>query len=251
MLSVAILAKNEGDKLSRCLKSVRFADEIIVIDDESTDKTAQIAKEGGAKVLARKSNGNFASQRNYALQEAKGDWVLLVDADEEITPQLAVEVRRVTEKETDDAFSAYYIRRRDFFWNKELLWGETRSAWQKGIIRLVKKNSGSWEGLVHEVFVPTAKTGVLKSFINHYAHRSIADFLASVNFYSTLRAEELHKKNKKTNILAIFLFPFGKFFYTYFIKLGFRDGAAGFVYSFMMSFHSFLVRSKLYLLNAK
>jgi hypothetical protein len=141
---------------------------------------------------------------------------------------------------------AYYIRRRDFFLGKELRFGETQKVRNKGIIRLVKKNSGEWMGNVHEVFYTAARTSLMDGYITHYPHPSVKDFLNDINTYSSLRAKELYNHGKKTSILEIILYPFAKFLLNYFLYLGFLDGAIGFMYAFIMSFHSFLVRAKLY-----
>lgn len=223
MISAVILSPNKDAVSKRTLDSLSFTDEILYIP----------------------VHNDFAQARNEGLQKAQYDWILFVDTDEEISKKLAEEIIKV--QNTTSSIGAYYITRRDFFWGKELKYGETYTARSNGIIRFVRKGSGVWVGKVHEEFKTTNKTATLEGFINHYPHQTIADFLTSINSYSTLRADELVNMHVRTNVFQIVLFPFGKFWYTYFLKLGFLDGAAGFVYSFMMSFHSFLVRSKLYL----
>ncbi len=250
MLTCVILAKNEEKTIEKAIKSVKFADEILVVDDDSTDKTAVTAVKAGATILTHTLSNNFAAQRNYALEKAAGEWVLFLDADEEITPELKKNIVQIVKKEKSE-FAAYYLKRRDKLWGRELKHGELASAYNKGIIRLVKKSSGTWVGTVHEEFRPTGQTGQLTGFINHTPHQSFKDFLEDVNNYSTIRAQELYDIHKKTNVLQIMFYPIIKFKYTYFLKMGFLDGPEGFSYSFMMSFHSFLVRSKLYMLWQK
>ena len=138
------------------------------------------------------------------------------------------------------------MKRRDYFWGKELKYGETKKVRNQGIVRLVKKGAGKWMGTVHEVFNTVENIGSLNGYINHYPHPTLKEFIEDVNTYSSIRAEELFNQGVKTNIFQIIFYPLIKFKYNYFILLGFLDGPAGFVYSFMMSFHSFLVRSKLY-----
>lgn len=250
MLTCVILAKNEEKTIEKAIKSAEFADEILVVDDDSTDNTATLALKAGATILTHSLNGNFADQRNYAQEKAAGEWVLFLDADEEVMPELKKSILEITKIE-NNKISAYYIKRRDRLWGRELTHGEVEKAYNKGIIRLVKKNSGKWEGTVHEEYKPNGQTGQLSGYINHTPHQSIKEFLEDVNTYSTLRAQELYHAHKKTNALEILFFPILKFKYTYFLKLGFLDGPEGFIYSFMMSFHSFLVRAKLYLLWQK
>ncbi len=205
----------------RTLDSISFADEVLYIP--VTD--------------------DFGHARNEGLAKAKNEWIFYIDSDEVVSSELQKELGG------ELVSDAYYISRRDFFWGRELKYGETQTARSQGIIRLVKKGSGKWSGKVHEVFEAKGRVGRLKGSINHYPHQTIAEFLASINEYSTLRAEELYTSGVLSNVYQILIYPFGKFWYTYIIKLGFLDGPAGFVYSFMMSFHSFLVRSKLYLAN--
>lgn len=268
-ISAVVLTKNEEKNIERCLQSLSFCNEIVVIDDYSIDGTLRkiinfkngFKKKGvEIKVLQRHLNGNFSDQRNFGLNQAKGDWLLFVDADEEISSPLIQEIKNeiylTNEKklkrqiEQKNIIVAYYIKRRDFFWGREVRFGDINLVKKIGLIRLVRKNFGWWEGLVHErlkIKNRNLKIKFLKNYINHYPHQNVKEFLKEINFYSSLRAEELFRANKKTNILEIVLYPLGKFIINYFFRLGFLDGAVGFVYAFMMSFYSFLVRTKLYL----
>ncbi len=243
-LSTVILTKNEEKNIKRAVRSVLFSSEVIVIDDNSTDKTIEIAKDLGCKVFIRSINGDFSAERNFGMEKAQGDWILFLDSDEEITPELRAEILEVLKNES--RLRSFYIKRRDLFWSRSLKHGEVNTAYSKGFIRLFKKGSGSWKNSVHEVFETHHKTGHLIHFINHYPHENVTEFIHSVNYYSTLRSKELFHSGKRTNVWQIIFYPFMKFFYTYFVRLGFLDGPAGFVYSFLMSFHSFLVRAKLY-----
>jgi glycosyltransferase involved in cell wall biosynthesis len=241
MISAVILTKNEEKNIERCLNSLHFCDEIIIVDDNSTDATLELAEKYSPKVYKRALNNDFAAQRNYGLEKASGEWMLFIDADEEITTDLAIEIGNI-----DATNSAYALKRKDFFWKKELKYGETSSVRNNGLIRLVKRNSGLWIRPVHEVFQTTGSIGVLSGYINHYPHQQIKDFLNEINTYSTIRAIELKDQKKTVNVISVLAYPFGKFLYVYFIKRGFLDGPAGFAYAFFMSFHSFLVRAKLY-----
>jgi len=245
VLTGIVLTKNEEKNIKRALVSLSFCDEILVVDDESSDKTVQIAASMGAIMIRHKLNNNFSAQRNFALQKSRGDWILFLDADEQVSSELKEEIVSLIKNKTLKNVS-YYIKRRDYFWGRELYYGDTVHVRSKGLIRLMKKNSGSWVSPVHETFRSFAPIGQLEGYINHYPHQNVREFLQDINHYSTLRAKELFKKGITTNIILILLYPFGKFFWTYFFQLGFLDGPAGFIYAFMMSFHSFLVRAKLY-----
>jgi len=261
MLSAVVLTKNEEKNIERCLKSLDFVDEIVVVDDYSSDNTLnQISKikkqndKSKFKIFQRKLNSDFAEQRNFGMQKASGEWVLFLDADEEVPDGLKEEIKEViryASLERDDLVG-FYIKRRDYFWGREVKFGEVLKVRRKGILRLIKKGFGKWRGKVHEKLEIgnwKLEVGKLKNFINHYPHSTIKEFLHEVNFYSSLRAGELFEQGKKTNILAIIFYPLLKFILNYFIYLGFLDGPTGFVYAFMMSFHSFLVRGKLYIKN--
>ena len=246
-LSAVILTLNEEKNIERSIRSCIFANEIIILDDFSTDRTLEIAKNHKVTIIQRKLNDNYSNQRNYGLKEAKGDWIIYLDADEEISNDLKKEIQLFLDKEND--FKVAYIKRRDFWWGKVLKHGEVRKVYTKGLTRLIKKNSGLWKGQVHEEFVFNGLSTTLDNYINHYPHPTIKEFIESINKYSSLRSEELYRLNKKTNILDISFTPFFKFINNYIFKLGFLDGIRGFIYSFLMSFHSFLVRTKLYRLN--
>ena len=241
-ISVVILTKNSQNTLEKTLKSVNFAKEILLIDEDSTDDTLFLAKKYGARVINRKLTNNFSAQRNFGIKKTMEDWVLFIDADEVLSKELTQEIKEMS----DPNVESFYIKRRDIFWGRVLKYGELRAAYRKGIVRLIKKNSGIWEGQVHERFVTTKTTGYFKGFINHYSHNSIKEFIVDINNYSTIRAKELQIMGKKTNIFQILFYPIVKFKMNYILKLGFLDGVHGFIYSFMMSFHSFLVRAKLY-----
>lgn len=242
-ITAVILTKNEEKNIEDCIKSVSFCDEILVIDDMSFDNTIAIAEKYEVKIIRREMVGDYAAQRNVALEHAKHDWLLYVDADERVVDGLKEEIQSAVQNTPNQAF---YIKRRDWWWNHELKYGEVRKVRSKGLIRLIKKGAGTWEGKVHEEFKTAPPTATLQHFLDHYPHPSIKDFLQEINRYSSLRAEELLLQNVKVNIFSIIAYPFFKFILVYFLYLGFLDGPAGFGYAFLMSFHSFLARVKLY-----
>ncbi|OGK37899.1 hypothetical protein A3F32_01755 [Candidatus Roizmanbacteria bacterium RIFCSPHIGHO2_12_FULL_42_10] len=247
MLSIAILSKNEEENLKELLPSLSFAQEILIIDAHSYDQTVEVAKKHGARVISS-SDPSFSNRRNKAMHEARNNWVLFIDADERLSQELINEIQNVVHKNNDFSYRIPLI---DVFWGQDVKFGEVWKARTKGIMRLVKKGSGEWRGDVHEEYISHIPVLTMQYQLKHYSHASIADFLTSVNEFSTLKAKELYFNGHRATFLHIALYPCTKFLYTYFILLGFLDGAAGFVYSFMMSFHSFLVMSKLYLLQNK
>lgn len=245
MITAVVLTKNEEKHILDCLKSLSFCDEVLVIDDDSTDSTKKLAKEAGAVVIEHPLQENFSAQRNFALEKAKNDWVLFIDADEVVSKKLAEEIVSQTESETH---AGYFIYREDTLFKKVLKHGELGN---KKFVRLGKKGTGKWVGKVHETWNMESSIGTLKNPIMHTPHETLFEFISEINFYTTLRAKELHEQKVTSHWYSILLYTKGKFFQTYFLKLGFLDGVPGLIMSLMMTLHSFLVRSKLYLLQKK
>ncbi len=246
MISAIILTKNEERNIKDCLEGLSWCDEKIVIDDESEDRTLEIAKKLGAKVFTRRLS-NFSGQRNFGLEKAKGDWVLFVDADERISQALWYEIMQYVNDPVEN-LSGFFLKRVDIMWGKKLKHGESGAL---KLMRLAKKGSGKWTGTVHEKWNIPGKTGILDNPLYHYPHSTVDQFLAEINKYTDLRAKELYEQGVKTNWFLILLYPKTKFFLNYVIRLGFLDGLAGLITALMMSFHSFLVRGKLWLLWEK
>lgn len=239
-ISFVVLTRNEEKNIGRCLSSLKsFADEILVLDEFSTDKTVGIAEKFGARVIQNKNSDDFAAARNFAMEHARNEWVFFVDSDEEMIGGLEG-IGGLDE-------NCFRIRRADVMWKRELEHGEN-GTWNE--VRLVKKDAGKWQGRVHEVFKTQDTIGQLNDiYLKHYPHQSVAEFLTEINLYSDIRAKELWDTGVKSGIWQIAFYPLGKFLLDYVFLLGFLDGTPGFVVAAMMSFYSFLVRSKLYLLN--
>lgn len=251
MISAIILVKNEEENIIDCIESVLFCDQIIVIDDYSTDRTTELIKQKQKEhpkieIYKRKLNGNFSAQRNFGIEKSKFDWIFFVDADERISKDLSSEIKENVTAST--AQGGFLLKRVDFMWGKELKHGETGNI---KLLRLFNKNKGQLKGTVHESWVTDSEIGLLLNPILHYPHPTISEFLREINFYTDLRAEELYKEGKKSGFISIILYAKGKFFMNYIFKLGFMDGVPGLIHAILMSFHSFLVRGKLWLLWQK
>lgn len=245
-VSVIVLTKNEEKNIADCLKNLKWCDELIVIDGNSTDETVKIAEKNNAKVYLR-SLDDFSNQRNFGITKANGEWILFVDADERISDALAFEISNVLSNwanGVENEYKGFYVSRNDIIWGKELKYGESGIK----LLRLAKKNSGNWTGKVHEKWVIDGKIGLLKNPITHYPHQSVAAFLKEINYYTDLRAQELYAKRKKVKWLSFVIYPIGKFINNFIFKKGFLDGENGLVVAIIMSFHSFLVRGKLWLM---
>ena len=241
MISAVVLTKNEEKNIKGCLESLRWCGELLVIDDHSSDKTVQIAKEFGAKVFFHRLNNDFAQKRNFGLSLAKSDWVFFLDADERVSPQLAKEIKLIVKETSCNAFN---VRRYDFFGGKALKYGETANVW---LLRLGRRGEGEWKRQVHEFWQVKGEVGELVNPIFHYPHPTITEFLKHINFYSTLHAEALYQEGVKISCWRIVINPLGKFLINWLWRLGFLDGMPGLIIALMMSLHSFLARAKLYL----
>jgi glycosyltransferase involved in cell wall biosynthesis len=241
MISAVVLTKNEEKNIIDCLESLSFCDERIIVDDFSNDLTLELAKKSGATVYQRKLEGDFSKQRNFGLEKAKGDWILFIDADERVSNELKNEIIYKTAKRV--TVEGYYIRRFDFMNGKMLEHGETAHI---SLLRLAKKGKGIWKGKVHETWNISSQTQVLDSALFHYPHQTINDFLAEINFYSDLRSKELFEKGVKVAWYDLIFYPKAKFIQNYIFRSGFKDGTEGMIMALMMSFHSFLVRGKLW-----
>jgi glycosyltransferase involved in cell wall biosynthesis len=247
MISIIILTKNEEKNILDCLETVSWADEIIILDDNSIDRTVEIAKTqnlSNLKILEQELAGDFSKQRNYALSHATNEWVLFIDADERVTPELRREINDfIIEEKEKPVFKGMFIKRRDILWGRLLKHGETGHV---KFLRLARKNAGTWYGKVHEKWLVDGETDSFENYLIHYPHQTISEFLQEINFYTSLRAKELLEKGEKASIVKIIAYPKAKFIQNYFFRLGFLDGLEGLVQTILMSFHSFLVRAKLW-----
>ena len=243
-ISVIVITKDEEKNISDCLKCVEWADEIIVVDAESTDKTVELAKNFTKKIFTRKWDG-YVPQKKYALSMTSNDWVLSVDADERITLELKNEILSIISNE----FTGYKIRRRNFLLNKEI----TSCGWGNDYqIRLFKKEKTDLtDRLVHEGFTVDGKIGKLENPMLHYTFSSFSDYFNKINYYTSLKAEELYKQKRKVNGWTIFAHSFSAFFLFFINKRGFKDGVYGLIISLLHSVSTMLNYIKLWELQNK
>jgi glycosyltransferase involved in cell wall biosynthesis len=243
-ISVTVITKNEEKNISDCLNSVKWADELIVVDSESTDKTVEIAKQFTDKVFIRKWEG-YVPQKRYALSLASNEWVLSLDADERITPELKDEIINLSPSD----FSGFKIRRKNFLMNKEI----TSCGWEKDFqLRLFKKDKTDLnERLVHEKFMTEGKVGTLKNPMLHYTFESFTDYFNKINRYTSLKSEELLKKKKKIGGWTIFSHSVSAFSAFFFVRRGFKDGVYGLIISLLHSVSTMMNYIKLWELQHK
>lgn len=239
-ISTTIITLDEEENIERCLNSVKgLASEIVLVDSGSTDKTVEMAKNMGAKVFSHDFT-NFAEQKNFALSKTTGDWILSLDADEEIDKELAKEIKMAIE---DDRYNGYLIPRKNFILGAQIKhswWSPDTHIW------LWRKGTGKWVGKVHEEVVVEGRVGRLKNAKNHYQSSKVEDFIKSNNLYSEIMAKQLFEKKIKFSLLYMFFYPVREFLIRYFYKLGFLDGWRGFALSYLMSIYWVMVWVKLY-----
>ncbi len=249
MISAIVLTKNEENNIIDCLDSISWCDEIIVIDDISKDRTLEVIRNFNprVKIYQRNLQNDFSAQRNFGLSKAKGDWILFIDADERLSNGLKGEIQDFLEIKNKNN-KGFYLYRKDVLWGKQLNHGEAGSI---KLLRFGKKDTGEWKGKVHEVWDIKENLGNFKMPLYHFPHQNIEEFIREINYYTDLRSKELFDRGESVSFIKIVLYPLIKFKVNYFLRLGFLDGVEGLVFALMMSFHSFLVRSKLWLLWQK
>lgn len=238
-ISVVILTKNEEDNIANCIASVRsWADEVIVVDDFSTDKTVEISKQSADKVLLNKMKVE-GTHRNWAYAQAKNNWVLSLDADETVTDALKKEI---SESIKSDKFVAYSIPLRNFIGN---YWVKAGGWYPAGKVRLFKKDKFKYEDVVvHPRVTIDGECGHLKSDIIHKGYPDFEHFLASLNRQTTLEAQKWVTTNRKMGLGRIIWRTIDRFFRRLIGKKGYRDGFIGFMIAFFDSLYQIMSYAK-------
>ena len=243
-LTAVIIAKNEESNIRDCITSVRFADEIIVIDDMSVDATASIAREMNAQVFQRAMNGDYASQYNYAFTLASSDWILVIDCDERLTPPLQDEIVRVI---AAGGQIGYEITNINYIAGQEIRHGDWNGKPQ---LRLFPRGTVHLAGLVHSQYIHTLPLKRLQHPCLHYPFPSWEKYFNKFNRYTELSAQEYLRRGKKARFVGdILIRPFFAFFKMYILKAGWRDGKIGFVLAFYHYVYTMTKYVKLYYLQ--
>lgn len=239
-LSLVVITKNEEDNIERCLRSVPFADDLVVVDSGSTDETVILAERHGARVFTEAWRG-YGPQKRFAVGKSANDWVLCLDADEALSPELAREIQ--------DRFSGlderagYLIPRKSFHLGRWILHGGWYPDYQ---LRLFNRSYAQWgEEEIHEK-VEVERKEKLKEPILHWVFEGVSDQVMTNDKYSSLQARELAKKGKRFSLLKLITKPWSKFMECYFFKGGFRDGLPGFIIAVSAAYSVFLRWSKLW-----
>ncbi|MBL7068815.1 MAG: glycosyltransferase family 2 protein [Candidatus Omnitrophica bacterium] len=248
-ISVAIITKNEEKNISDCLKTADWADEIVLLDDNSTDRTIEIAKRFTNKIHKRKMDIEGV-HRNYIYSLCSNEWVLSLDADERITPELRDEIRRVLKEEGENPrHSAYSIPIRSYIGDQ---WARCAGWYPAPKIRLFRKDKFRYDkSEVHPRIFLDGTSGFLKGDIIHYAYKDLTELFRNTNEQTALQAIEWHRQGRRFSFFTLFRTPIDRFIRKYFFKGGIKGGFLGFMLSISDSFYQFLSYAKLWELYNK
>ncbi len=244
-LSVTIITLNAGEQIEACLKSASFANEILIVDSGSSDATLDLACKAGATVIHQSWLG-FGKQKQFAVEKAKYDWVLCLDADERVSDALRLGIQQELEA---PRFYAYQMPRRNRFMGRWLKHGE---GYPDLSLRLFHRGHAAWsDDSVHEKVITQTSTGRLKGDLLHESETSIENYLEKQNHYTSLQAQALYAGGKHTNILQLLFSPPLRFIKFYLFRLGFMDGLPGLIHILIGCSNSFIKYAKLIALSGK
>lgn len=239
MISVVAITKNEEANIARCLESVKFADDIVVVDSGSTDRTKEIAASLGARVMHRDWEG-YAKQKEFALHQAKHEWVFLIDADEEVTPELKDEMLRTIAQ--PDALNGYEVPRKSFFLGTFIRYGGWYPGYQRRLVR--KSRTTMNHRPVHEGFLVEGPVGILKADLNHYTYGTIEQYIGKMNEYSSLDVHNTLKKRPAIRWYHFILNPLSVFLRMFVSLRGYKDGFHGFLLAYYSALHALVIFAK-------
>jgi len=238
-LSVTVITGNEEARLRPCLESAAWADEIVVVDSESTDGTVALAREFTDRVWVRPWPG-FVAQKNFAIERAAGEWVLSLDADEQVTPELRRRIAGILA--ADGPADGYAVPRQNVFWGRWVRHGGLYPDFQ---LRLFRRSAGRFAGDgVHESVQVAGRVERLAEPLLHHSYRGLEDFVGRSNRYSTLAAEDWLRRGRRVRLPQLVLRPLGRFLSMYIIRLGFLDGWRGLVLAILYADYVFLRMAK-------
>jgi glycosyltransferase involved in cell wall biosynthesis len=240
-VSVTVITKDEAADLANALESVAWADEIVVVDSQSRDDTVAIARRHTARVTVREWPG-YVVQKNYAASLASHDWILSIDADERVPPDLAAEIRQALAEEP--RHGAFRMPRVTWHLGR---WIRTTDWYPDEQLRLYDRRRARWAGrYVHESLAVQGSIGRLHAELRHYAYRNVADHLETIDRYTTYAARQLHESGRRTGLLQLAGHPPLAFVRNYLLRGGIRDGVPGFIISAMNAYYVFLKFAKLW-----
>lgn len=238
-ITAVVLTKNEEERLPKCLASLSWVDQILVIDDFSSDETIKVAKDFGAKVY-QKRLVDFQSQRNWALKKVKTPWVLFIDADEEVPDELRKEITSAVKKKE---FAGFYFPRRNIIFGKWI----KHSGWYPDYqLHLFKTDKGKYLGRVHEAVEVKGKVGYLKSHLLHQNYQTVSQYLEKLGHYTTLSAESMVDSGYKFKSQDLIKKPAEEFSKRFFAEEGYKDGLHGLALALLQSFSELILYLKVW-----
>ena len=240
-ISATIITYNEEKNIKRCIESLDFVDEIVVVDSLSIDNTCAIAKELGAKVIDQKFLGHI-DQKQLAVENSTHDWILSLDADEEVSAELKTSILELINSPLKH--DAYEMKRVSFHLGR---WIRHGGWYPDKKIRFFNKQKANWGGYnPHDKVIVKGTVGQLEGDLKHYVFKDLRHNIDTNNSYSSIMAEDLYKNGKKFSYIKLFFKPIGKFLEVYIYKRGFLDGMAGFIIAVGASYSMFLKFAKLW-----
>ncbi len=244
-ISAVIITKNEEQNIERCLKSLQWADEIVVVDSGSTDRTIEICEQYNCKIVETEWLG-YGKTKQLAVNSATYNWILSIDSDEQVASDSVSVIKKTLR---NPSHNAYKVQIKSFYLGKLI----KHSGWANEFkLRIFNKTAGNYNNSeVHETVLIDGEKPKLNVVFYHYTYPTLEKHIEKLNRYSTLQAEELYKNGKRYSIFLIPIFALNKFFSGYFLKLGFLDGKEGFLLAAVSSFGVFVKYAKLWKLNKK
>lgn len=239
-ISVVIITRDEENNLPRSLKSVAWAGDIVLVDSGSTDRTIAIAEAAGARVLRTEWRG-FGHSKQIGVNAASGEWILSVDADEEVSPMLAAQIQKAVN--SDDGTVGYYVPRLTRFLGR---WMRHGGWYPDYVLRLFRKDAGRFsDNIVHESVLVDGSTRRLSEDLLHYCYPTMDNYISKMNRYTSLAALELHRSGQRAGLVRLLVNPLAKFVKQYFLRAGFLDGAEGLTLALLSAGYVFTKYAKL------
>jgi (heptosyl)LPS beta-1,4-glucosyltransferase len=242
-ISAAIIVRNEEENVAAVCETVAWADEIVIVDSDSTDRTAEIARRHTDKVFNREFRG-YKDKHEFADSQTTGDWIFWIDADERVTPELRESIEKLREADPATLPDGFRIARRTFYLGRWI----KHSGWYPDYqMRLYRKAASYWAGVApHEVAHVKGRVETLPGEFLHYTKRDLSDHHRVLDSYTTLAAEYLHKQGKRVRAVDLLILPVAAFVRTYVLKQGFRDGAQGLIIAMFTAYSVFLKYAKVW-----
>jgi glycosyltransferase involved in cell wall biosynthesis len=238
-LTVIVPCYNEEENIEGCLESVKWADEILAVDSYSTDRTLDILKKYTTRILQHKYV-NYAAQNSWAIPQARHEWILIVDSDERVTPELHDEIQKLLQCGPDK--DGYWIRRNNYLMGKRI----KHSGWGRDIVlRLFRKDLGHFKVKRVHSKIKLQNTGILTARLDHHSVSSMASWVAKINRYSSWKAEDKFEREAFAPILQLLFRPPFRFFKDFVLRMGILDGWRGFLIAAMSSFAELVMAAKL------